>query len=255
MPTSLDFEHHLDTLDRSGARLLAAAEAAGLDAPVPTCPAWSVNDLLAHVTMVHRWAAAHVRGDDPDAMPSDTQISEGVPDLPAFYSEGLALLLAALRAAPADLEAMTFLKDAPPPREFWARRQAHETTIHGVDALAASLGRPPTVAQADIDTPLAADGIDELLRGFFTRGRCKMYVEGEPEWSFVVIPTDADGRWTVRVGEKLTVDEVAGDAPSTLSGTAAALYLALWNRGNEIEANGPIDVVGRWRDAQRIGWT
>jgi len=255
MPTSLTFEQHLDALDRSGARLLAASEAAGLDVPVPTCPAWTVSDLLAHQTMVHRWAAAHVRGDDPDAMPNETQIREGVPDLPAFYSEGLALLLAALRAAPADLVAMTFLKDAPAPREFWARRQAHETTIHGVDALAASLGRPPTVVEADVDTALAVDGIDEVLRGFFTRGRCKMTVDGEAEWSFAVAPTDADQRWTVRVGEKLTVDEVPGEAPSTLSGTAAALYLALWNRGDEAEANGPIDVLKRWHAAQRIGWT
>ncbi len=256
MPTSLTFEQHLDALDRAGARLLASAEAATLDVKVPTCPAWTVSDLLAHQTMVHRWAAAHVRGDDPDAMPNETQIREAVPDLPAFYSDGLAALLAALRGAAPDLVAMTFLKDAPAPREFWARRQAHETTIHGIDALAASLGQPPTVAEADIDTAFAVDGIDEILRGFFTRGRCKMHVEGEPEWSFAVVPTDADGRWTVRVGEKLTVDPGDGaSADSSLSGTAAAVYLTLWNRGDEVESSGPIDVVARWREAQRIGWT
>ncbi len=256
MPTSLTFDQHVDALDRAGARLLAAAEAAGLDVRVPTCPAWTVSDLLAHQTMVHRWSAAHVRGDDPDAMPNETQILEAVPDLPAFYSDGLAALLAALRAAPPDLVAMTFLKDAPAPREFWARRQAHETTIHGVDALAASLGRTPSVAEADIDTALAVDGIDELLRGFFTRGRCKMSVEGEPEWSFAVEPNDSERRWVVRVGEKLTVDPDDGAAAdSTLSGTAAGIYLTLWNRGDEVEAAGPIDVLDRWHGAQRIGWT
>jgi hypothetical protein len=82
-----------------------------------------------------------------------------------------------------------------------------------------------------------------------------MHVDGEPEWSFVVVPTDADGRWTVRVGEKLTVDEVPGDAPSTLTGTAAALYLTLWNRGEEVGSSGPIDVVARWHASQRVGWS
>ena len=256
MATSLTFEQHLDALDRSGTGLLAAAEAAGLDAAVPTCPAWTVSELLAHQTMVHRWAAAHVRGDDPDAMPNETQIREAVPDLPAFYSDGLAAPLAALRAAPPDLVAMTFLKDAPAAREFWARRQAHETTIHGVDALAASLGRTPTVAEADIDTAFAVDGIDELLRGFFTRGKPKLSGEGDPEWSFVVEPNDSERRWVVRVGEKLTVDPDGGAAAdSIVSGSAAAIYLTLWNRGDEIEASGPIDVLTRWHAAQRIGWS
>ena len=35
--------------------------------------------------------------------------------------------------APVDLEAFVFLNDAPAPRQFWARRQCHETTIHAVD--------------------------------------------------------------------------------------------------------------------------
>src|SRR4029079_15425246 len=65
-----------------------------------------------------------------------------------------------LRAAPPDLVALSFLNDAPPPRAFWARRQAHETAIHMVDALA--------TARSDdlgIDGALAVDGVAELLAG------------------------------------------------------------------------------------------
>ena len=65
-----------------------------------------------------------------------------------------------------------FLADAPSPRCFWARRQCHETTIHAVDALSASLGRYPVAADASwIGTELALDGIDELLTGFLPRPR------------------------------------------------------------------------------------
>ena len=34
----------------------AAADEAGLEAPVPTCPGWTVNDLVLHMGEVHRWA-------------------------------------------------------------------------------------------------------------------------------------------------------------------------------------------------------
>ena len=61
---------------------------------------------------------------------------------------------------------MVFLRDSPAPREFWARRQAHETTIHRADAVAAGLGRRPRSAELDLDPAFAVDGLDELLTGF-----------------------------------------------------------------------------------------
>ncbi len=257
MSTTLPFEDHLAALDYSGSRLVELAEKAGLDASVPTCPAWTVDALLAHQAMVHRWATAHVRGEDPDGLPNQTEIRTDVSDLPAYYREGHAGLLQALRDAPADLVAMTFLKDAPAPREFWARRQAHETTIHMVDALAAVLGRFPTAAEADIDAALAADGIDELLRGFFTRGRSKLF-DGE-QYVIAVEALDVGRRWLLHVGERLTVapDDSAGAeaAAATIAGSAVEVYLALWNRGDEVEVSGRPEVLGRWRATQRVGWS
>ena len=117
---------------------------------MPTCPAWTTDALVAHQAMVHRWAAAHVRGDDPDVIPNQTEIRTTVDDLVGYYRDGHGALLATFHDAAPDLEAMTFLKDAPAPRDFWARRQAHETTIHMVDALAAVLGRLPTASEAGI---------------------------------------------------------------------------------------------------------
>jgi len=258
MPTTLSFEDHLAALDTSGSRLVELAEKAGLDAPVPTCPAWAVDALLAHQAMVHRWATAHVRGEDPDGLPNQTEIRTDVSDLPAYYREGHAALVQALRDAPADLVAMTFLKDAPAPRQFWARRQAHETTIHMVDALAAAVGRFPTVGEADLDPALAADGSDELLRGFFTRGRSKFF-DGE-EYVIAVEALDVGRRWVLQVAKRLTVapEGAAGGAEAaaaTITGSAAEVYLALWNRGDEVEVSGRPDVLERWRVTQRVGWS
>jgi uncharacterized protein (TIGR03083 family) len=224
---------------------------------VPTCPDWTVTDLVAHQAMVHRWAAAHVRGDDPDAAPTDKEIIDTVTDLIGYHREGLAALVVALSAAPPDLAAMTFLNDAPSPRDFWARRQAHETTIHMVDALAASLGRVPTVEEADITSALALDGIDELLRGFMTRGRSKLF-DGAC-YRLAIAPDDSDRRWLLDVAERLTVEPGDGGpalaaADATITGSASALYLALWNRGDEVHAAGEADVLRRWRAAQRVTW-
>ena len=50
--------------------------------------------------MVHRWATAHVRGDDPGDVPNQTAIRTTVADLSTYYGEGHAALVDALRAAP-----------------------------------------------------------------------------------------------------------------------------------------------------------
>ena len=256
MPTTLSLDQHLTAIERSGQRLgeLVAATPAGRK--VPTCPAWDAKALLAHQAMVHRWATAQIRGDDPSGLPTQTALRRRT-TLPRYYAEGLDGLVAALRAAPADLQAMRFLNDAPEPREFWARRQAHETTMHMVDALAGSLDRVPTTVEADIDRDLAVDGLDELLRGFFTRGRSKLF-DGA-EYSFVVAPDDADRHWVIDVAEKLKVrdgDRAATDgAAATMRGSAAALYLALWNRGSDVSVDGDGTVADRWRATQRITWS
>ncbi len=257
MPTSLPLERHLTVLDVAGATLADRA-AGALDAPVPTCPAWDGAKLVAHQTMVHRWAAGNLTG-EPFAR-QQTQIHDEEPDVVGYYRDGLAHLLATLRGVPDDVKAMVFLKDAPPPRRFWARRQAHETTIHGVDALAASLGRVPTADEcADvlpIDADLAVDGIDELVGGFLPRGRPK--IGADAPFVVVVDPTDRDVAWTLRVAPDRLVTELGaggGDDAVTLSGTAVALYLGLWNRGDEFASAGPGDVLDRWRRLQRVTWS
>lgn len=147
-----------------------------------------------------------------------------------------------------------FLNDAPPPRHFWARRQAHETTIHAVDALAAALGRLPTAAEAGIDHDVAVDGIDELVTGFFTRGRSRL--AGEAPVSIAVAPTDAERGWTLAVADdRLATERVRrAAADAVLTGTAAQLYLGLWNRGDEITGSGRPGLLARWREVQRVRW-
>ena len=255
MPTHLSLDEHLAALRHGGAALREAAAAAGLDAKVPTCPAWDVRDLVAHQGMVHRWAAANLRGEaDHDTRASQAE-ARAAASLLDWYAQGLDALVATVQATAEDAEAMVFLRDAPPPRRFWARRQAHETTIHSVDAVAAACRGWPTAADVEVDPALAADGIDELLMGFITRGGGRLHA-AEP-YRLLVRTDDTGHAWTLTIGDGpiVTAPGASGRPDAVFSGTAAQLYLSLWNRADEITADGRPDVLDQWRRHVRVRWS
>lgn len=254
MPTHLLPDDHLAALTDAGQMLREAAAKAGLDAPVPTCRAWDVRKLVLHIGMVHRWARANLRREPASTTSHWRAEGEAATDLLAWFDAGLAELLATLRTTPDDAKATVFLNDAPPPRRFWARRQAHETTIHAADAVAAILGRWPRVADFAVDPALAADGIDELLCGFITRGRGKLRLDRPV--SVAVSAMDTGHSWTVRVGQGPVVTTVGAVEPADtrLTGTAAQLYLGLWNRGDEITEHGDTGFLPIWRATARVRW-
>ncbi|MCW2495598.1 maleylpyruvate isomerase family mycothiol-dependent enzyme [Jatrophihabitans sp.] len=235
-----------EQLTEHGTRLADAAERAGLDTPVPSCPEWDVRALLAHVGMVHRWAATTVRGGrgTADDYPApETGVVE-------WFRDGHDALVAALRGAPGDLAAWTFLPAASP-LTFWARRQAHETAIHRADAEAAASAVPV------FDPGFALDGLGELLEGFHSRRGG--HLKADPGFVLHVVPADAAVTWSVQVrpdGRTVTRD---GGPPAdcTLSGAATDLYLQLWNR----TPAGPVTVTGderaltTWRELARITWS
>src|SRR5215469_4545008 len=147
--------------------LAAAAVAAGLTATVPACPGWQVRDLVRHQAYVHAWAARHIAEQAPTVIEEadeDAVLSGGPPDdelIPA-YRAGVSALVRTLSDADPDVQYATFLP-APSPLAFWARRQAHETAVHRLDAQAA--GGDVSVVAA-YHPAFAANGIDELVMGF-----------------------------------------------------------------------------------------
>jgi uncharacterized protein (TIGR03083 family) len=246
----MDLLRHLDGVREALDAFAAHASAAGMSAPVPTTPDWDVRRLVAHQGLVHRWAAGNILGRRVDV---DAVELEGLeaPDPIGWLRDGGAHLVRTIEAAPADLDAPVFLAEAPPAREFWARRQCHETTIHAVDALAAELGRHPCAADTWIGRELALDGIDELLTGFLPRPRSRLRAS-EPT-TVAVLPDDAQERWLVSVsdGPPATERDAGSDeADVVLCGSAVALYLTLWNRSDEVAADG----FGMWAERARVEW-
>lgn len=258
MATRWDWTDHLRVIERAATDLADRARATGLDAPVPTCPRWTVADLVAHQGIVHRWAVSNLTGTGNVSTPKGQVLREVPGDqLVDWFEDGAQRLLATLTGAPEDVEAMVFLEDAPPPRAFWARRQAHETTIHSVDALAAQLGRVPRADETGVDTEVALDGLDELLTGFVTRGRSKLARQDDS--TLAVVPLDSGRAWVLTLGASLRTEEVLaeGDGPQAMhrfGGTAPQLYLGLWNRGEEV-APSDAELLADWHGRQRVRWS
>jgi len=258
---------HIARLREEGGLLASAAERAGLDAPVPACPGWRVRDLLKHVGYVHRWAAGYVREQHPRWVDraSEEEILAGGPRddaLTGWFRDGHAALVRVLEGADPDMTCWTFL-EAPSPLAFWARRQAHETAIHRVDAEQAA-GAAGTGGTEPVDGPpfapgFAADGVDELIMGFLGRDAKRGSWDGPPG----VLGFHADGgtgtmaHWrVVSAPGQLAVARETGPADCDVTGDAAGLYLLLWNRrgADGLQVRGDAGTLAEFRAHFHVTW-
>ncbi len=221
-----DFVQHLRT---EYAALRAAAVAAGPEAPVPTCPGWTVRDLVDHVGRTHAWSlrALHtpVDGDRPqfEDRPADWD------QLLDWWDKKFAELADALAFATSNTPAWTFV--GPKTFAFWSRRQSHETAIHRLDAEHALHGGD--VPSLLFDVEFAADGVDEYLTRVLVHVARRTPIEREGRVLFHA--ADAGRAWEVRLtpGEPPEVGPItdsATDEDATVAGTADALYRAAWGR-------------------------
>ncbi|GAB2480760.1 maleylpyruvate isomerase mycothiol-dependent enzyme family protein [Jatrophihabitans fulvus] len=236
----------LDHLRADGPRLIAAAGRAGWDAAVPGTD-WDVRTLVAHTGAVHRWSADIVRRTlATNETGGSAAFREDVPDaaLAGWFADGHAALLDVLAHGDPDAETYRFYRGGSG-RDFWTRRQAHETAVHRADAEAAA-GEDPVV-----DAALAQDGLAELA--ILARNRAfaaALSQRGAWDGARLVLAPDEGPAWTVDFGgEKLRpepTDDPSG-AAAVVSGRAGAVYLWAWNRPAAVTVTGDIEVAGRWR--------
>jgi uncharacterized protein (TIGR03083 family) len=151
----MDHTTRIDAVEREMDGLVTAVAAGPLDAPVPTCPDFTVDDLAQHVgSFCGFWTHVLCEGSGRPKTPFDDVGGEGRAEwLRALGGH----LVSELRATPSDTVVWTWF---PPDQSaaFVARRVSHELAIHRVDA---QLARGP----ADpVDAELAADGIEEVFR-------------------------------------------------------------------------------------------
>jgi uncharacterized protein (TIGR03083 family) len=243
----------LECLDADYMRMREVAADADLTAIVPSCPDWTVADLVRHVGVVYLHKVECMRlGTHPEQWPPP-----GVND-----EEPIALLdrsYAALTAefAARDPQSSTFTWYEPDQTVgYWIRRMAQETAIHRVDA---ELGAGAPIAPIPAD--LALDGIDEFLVAFVEYGS-----RAWPDEYGDILAT-ADGRgvrvetpdaaWLVRptteAVEVHTSESTAADA--VVRGEPANLLLWLWNRAGDdaVSISGATDAVAYLRKVLAAG--
>jgi uncharacterized protein (TIGR03083 family) len=251
--SAMDIAEHIEVLQADGQRMAAAIGEAAPDASVPSCPDWAVRDLVYHQGSVHRWATAYVAGAITERTDVDFEGAAGPKpsdgELVEWFGQGHRDLVAALSTASPDLQCWSFMA-APSPLAFWSRRQAHETSIHRVDAEQAA-GRAGTPVPA----AFAADGIDELLTGFVVRRKPSVATESRRTLTFACVDTDASWRMTIE-GETMTAQTGGSSeaADCTVRGGASDLYHALWNRRglDGLEIAGDPSVLELMIDGARI---
>ena len=198
--------------------------------PVPTCPGWTLLQLLRHVGRGDRWAA-QIIADRSDASLDPRLVRDGKPpaDAPGairWLTQSPLTLLAAVDAVGPGTEVSTFV--GPRPAVWWIRRRLHEATVHRADA-AIALGAP-----YELPAGLAADGISEWLGRLADEqalGRPPSLPAGASLALMATDPNLTENTWTVLGSPKgVQWSSSSGNADLTLSGPATDLLLALLRR-------------------------
>lgn len=251
-------------IDEEAERLTTALAPLDPAQQVPTCPEWTAEDLLWHLTEVHEFWT-RILGDHATTDEQVRAIEESIPPRPEQRPALLQRRTAATQGLLAQLSARTDEE----PAWFWyskertvgatRRMQVHEATIHRVDA-ELTAGRP----LSPISPEVSAAGLEHVLRVMWPAG-----FEWIPDWASVhpvaAIEIRPEGgavrllgisRWSgtrprdgkdfdAPVGRLLENSADADGLPrATASGSALALNLWAWGRGAALEhlADGPDSV-------------
>ncbi|MGE7438702.1 maleylpyruvate isomerase family mycothiol-dependent enzyme [Kitasatospora sp. NPDC001175] len=242
---------HRAAIAAETAHLVRTVEAADPATPVPSCPGWTLTDLIRHTGSVQRWFSVLLR-QRVQQPPRSRDVDLKLPTDPAAYPDWLAesAVEAAEAFATIDPDTPMWAWGADQHARFWARRMLFETLVHRADAELA-LGLHPA-----IDRTLAVDGVDEFLVNLpfaasFAPGTAQL--RGQDR-TIRFTCTDADGDWLVRLrpdGFGLDAGSTGADRPdASVRATAADLLLLLYGRldrtAEAVETAGDEELLAHW---------
>jgi uncharacterized protein (TIGR03083 family) len=247
----MDFDRHCTEIVTQAELLAIGLKGADLRAPVPSCPGWSLGDLVRHIGGGHRWAEEVVRTRATGFLPDD-QVrkldGDDTADVPAdWLREGAVRFADTLRAAGPDTKVWApLIFDS---TSFWARRFAHETLVHRADATLAA-GTEFVVAD-----DVALDAVDEwmeldsLPQHFDYKPQKRELLGAGRTLAFDA--TDAEAAWFVDLtGEVIAWRRGRGQAAVTVRASLTDLLLVIYRRkavpGNGIEILGDMDLLDTW---------
>jgi uncharacterized protein (TIGR03083 family) len=239
-------DEYLRAIETTSATMADALDA-NRAAPIPWCGDWKVEDCVHHVGGLQHVIVGVIDG-RPTAnfglFKTLHPPKADDPALGAWFRDGTAALLERLRATSFDEPCWTFSPETPTV-EFWARRCAHESLVHGWDVARAAGIDPPRVG-----LELTADAVDEYL-DLFTGMMRGADAPGAGETAHVHC-TDTAGEWLISFPEPgarvITREHAKGDV--AFRGPAEGLLLYFWGRipadRAGVEIIGDTAVADRW---------
>lgn len=275
---------YLDALERESNAMGQAArqQMTGPAPAVPSCPGWTMNDLVLHMGAIYRLVANRITNREREFVRYDTiftpddwtRVLRLDPEWVQFAAEGKVPEYHAMpstaegkdpeyRSMPSWLIAWfsegaerlqgafrSVDPDEPigtwwPPNQhagFWMRRMAHETAVHRWDAQNA-VGAPEP-----IERDLASDGVDEMMEVIIPDeySESKATPNGE---SYHFHQSDGEGEWMIYFEpSELRITRDHSKADVELAGTASDLLLFLLGRVpvERLAVSGASDLIPRY---------
>ena len=234
-------------------RFAALVDGADMTTPVPTCPGWTLADLIEHVGTVNRWATymvEHLSAERASREDMDFDPPSDSSSLPAWLAAGAEPLGKVFGAADPAAEMWVWGLDKHV--RFWPRRMVHETGVHRADAEIA-LGRAPV-----FDGAIAVDGIDELLdniacASYFAPRVDELRGDGEV---IRLDATDTGDQWRITLQpDRYEWQRGGGEGQVVVHGSATDLLLALYGRsepGGRVAIEGDNDLFTFWLERSAL---
>jgi uncharacterized protein (TIGR03083 family) len=214
----------LESIRRESDLFYATADAADPTLAVPSCPDWTIADLIWHLGEVHWfWATAiETRASDP------AQIDETKPPRPSEHRELIAWgrsqadrMIQILDATGDEVAVWTWaLDESDHSVGFIRRHQVQEAAVHRWDIQTAAKLVPAAIA-----TDAASDSIDEFLA--ITLPWCVRVDKPLPDTVHIHC-TDTEGEWLVHGDGR--VERVHARGAAAVRGAASDVLLALFKR-------------------------
>ena len=243
MDNELQFSDRLRLIEeRSAAFRSAVASAPSLDLRVPTCPDWTLLDLVQHIGSRRRsWAATIAAG--PEA-PGRVEVAAEAPERAAqdaWLAESTQAMLDALSEAGPDRGCWTWWGDSQSPETCgaMARHQVQELSVHTYDAQL-TIGSPQPVPEE-----IALDGVGDFLSTV-----CSTSVAWPYQPEILDYRADEGRAWRLSLtGDGVRVVEVSEAVPAnvTASGSASDLVLVFYDRIplDSLKIEGDVSVLTR----------
>ncbi|MRH91792.1 maleylpyruvate isomerase family mycothiol-dependent enzyme [Nocardia sp. SYP-A9097] len=255
----LDLEAQRKALLDQTERLADLVRGSDPHTPIPTCPGWTLADLLIHLGGGHHWAATMITDRATTRLSRENTPHRMPPADPEQADEWLRhtarTVLDAVDTTGTEVPIWTPIGPMLPAR-WWIRRRLHEATAHGADA-ALALGHDVTMAPE-----LAADGLSESLEilqtalVFTARSVPGNLTAPLPGGEILTLhATDATRAhprdWTIRpAGDTIEWNHDPTPGTITIHGSAVDLYLTMLRRipadTTRLDITGDRDILTHW---------